>query len=233
MRVGQESLRRWVNQADVDAGQRPGITSSESEEIRKLKAENRRLREDVAILKAATTFFAELDRLHEFWPHLELGSGLEEGHAEPLTQDSPTWVTGTSRPSAPRPTPPSPPSSGCTSPCDGDDPHPGEEPPHPDRLRTMAGMGLGARHCGGDCAVSASRCGDLPDSRHGRMLRSRCPLASLSTQALWDGRPVERLGRADLATWCRERASHVVAPTCAPLPLISSSSIEDKSPMPP
>ena len=36
VRVGQESLRRWVNQADVDAGQRPGITSSESEEIRKL-----------------------------------------------------------------------------------------------------------------------------------------------------------------------------------------------------
>ena len=60
--VGQESVRRWVRQAEVDAGLRPGVSSEESEEIRKLKAENRRLREDVAILRAATTFFAgELD----------------------------------------------------------------------------------------------------------------------------------------------------------------------------
>ena len=49
-------------QAEVDAGARPGVTSEEHEEIKKLKAENRRLREDVAILKAATTFFVgELD----------------------------------------------------------------------------------------------------------------------------------------------------------------------------
>jgi transposase-like protein len=60
--VGKESVRRWVLQAQVDAGQREGVTSEESEEIRRLKAENRRLREDVAILRAATTFFAgELD----------------------------------------------------------------------------------------------------------------------------------------------------------------------------
>ena len=60
--VARESVRRWVAQAEVDAGTRPGITSAENEEIRRLKAENRRLREDVAVLKAATTFFAgELD----------------------------------------------------------------------------------------------------------------------------------------------------------------------------
>lgn len=60
--VGHESVRRWVIQADVDAGGRDGVTTKELEEIRKLKAENRQLREDVAILKAATTFFAgELD----------------------------------------------------------------------------------------------------------------------------------------------------------------------------
>jgi transposase-like protein len=60
--VGKESLRRWVNQAEVDAGDRPGVSSEELEEIRRLKAENRRLREDVAILKAATSFFVgELD----------------------------------------------------------------------------------------------------------------------------------------------------------------------------
>jgi transposase len=60
--IGKESVRRWVRQAEVDCGLRPGTTSQESEEIRKLKAENRRLREDVAILRAATSFFAgELD----------------------------------------------------------------------------------------------------------------------------------------------------------------------------
>ena len=60
--VGRESVRRWVRQAEVDSGQRPGVTTEELEEIKKLKAENRRLREDVAILRAATSFFAgELD----------------------------------------------------------------------------------------------------------------------------------------------------------------------------
>ncbi|MEJ7648252.1 MAG: IS3 family transposase [Nakamurella sp.] len=54
--VGGESVRRWLIQADVDDGNREGITTKELEEIRKLKAENKRLREDVAILKAATNF---------------------------------------------------------------------------------------------------------------------------------------------------------------------------------
>ena len=60
--VGHESVRRWVLQADIDDGTRDGVTSVESVEIKKLKAENTRLREDVAILRAATSFFAgELD----------------------------------------------------------------------------------------------------------------------------------------------------------------------------
>jgi transposase len=60
--LGRETVRRWVVQADVDAGERPGVTSAEHAEIKRLKAENRRLREDVEILRAATTFFAgELD----------------------------------------------------------------------------------------------------------------------------------------------------------------------------
>lgn len=60
--LGRETVRRWVVQAEVDGGRRDGVTSVELEEIRRLKVENRRLREDVAILKAATTFFAgELD----------------------------------------------------------------------------------------------------------------------------------------------------------------------------
>lgn len=61
-RIGVETVRRWVVQADIDGGVRPGVTSEESAEIRKLKSENRRLREDVEILRAATTFFVgELD----------------------------------------------------------------------------------------------------------------------------------------------------------------------------
>ena len=60
--VGRETVRRWAVQAQIDGGARPGVTSGESAELKKLKAENRQLREDVAILKAATTFFAgELD----------------------------------------------------------------------------------------------------------------------------------------------------------------------------
>lgn len=56
--VGKETVRRWIVQADIDVGARPGVTSEEHAEIKKLKAENRRLREDVDILRAATSFFA-------------------------------------------------------------------------------------------------------------------------------------------------------------------------------
>ena len=60
--VARESVRRWVAQAEIDDGARPGTTSEESAEIKRLRAENRRLREDNEILKAATVFFAgELD----------------------------------------------------------------------------------------------------------------------------------------------------------------------------
>lgn len=60
--VGEESVRRWVLQAQIDGGQRGGVTSEEQAEIKRLKAENKELREDVAILKAARTFFVgELD----------------------------------------------------------------------------------------------------------------------------------------------------------------------------
>lgn len=56
--IGKETVRGWARQAKVDAGARPGVSTEELEEIRRLKAENRRLREDLAIMQAATTFFA-------------------------------------------------------------------------------------------------------------------------------------------------------------------------------
>ncbi len=59
---GAESLRRWVRQAQIDGGQRSGVTTSEAEEVRRLRKENRDLREANAILKDAAVFFAgELD----------------------------------------------------------------------------------------------------------------------------------------------------------------------------
>jgi transposase len=60
--VSRGTLRRWVTQAEIDDGARPGVTSVEAEEIRRLKTENKRLREANEILKAASIFFAgELD----------------------------------------------------------------------------------------------------------------------------------------------------------------------------
>jgi len=63
-----ETLRKWVRQAEVDAGQRPGVTSEDSAEIKRLKRENAELRRANEILKAASVFFAaELDRPHQRW----------------------------------------------------------------------------------------------------------------------------------------------------------------------
>jgi len=53
-----ETLRKWVRQAQVDAGTREGITSTESEELRRLRRENAELKRANAILKAAWSFFA-------------------------------------------------------------------------------------------------------------------------------------------------------------------------------
>ena len=58
-----ETIRKWCRQAEVDAGKRPGLTTEESVELKRLKRENAELKRANAILKSASVFFAaELDR---------------------------------------------------------------------------------------------------------------------------------------------------------------------------
>ena len=59
----ETAVREWVRQAERDAGTRSdGLTSSEQQELARLRRENRQLREDVEILKRATAFFAKETR---------------------------------------------------------------------------------------------------------------------------------------------------------------------------
>lgn len=57
-----ETLRKWVRQAQVDSGSRPGLSTQEAQRIKELERENKELRRSNEILKAASAFFArELD----------------------------------------------------------------------------------------------------------------------------------------------------------------------------
>jgi transposase len=59
----ETAVRAWVKQAELDAGTRTdGVTSAEREELAALRAENRRLRQDVEILRRATAFFVKETR---------------------------------------------------------------------------------------------------------------------------------------------------------------------------
>ena len=61
--IGDESLRAWVKRAEVDDGKRPGLTTDEQAELKRLRQENFELRRSNDILQSAATFFgAELDR---------------------------------------------------------------------------------------------------------------------------------------------------------------------------
>lgn len=62
--IHPEALRTWVRQAEIDAGEAPGVTIADAQRIAELEREVRELRRANEILKTASAFFAaaELDR---------------------------------------------------------------------------------------------------------------------------------------------------------------------------
>ena len=59
-----DTMRGWVRRARIDSGVKPGVTTAENEEIKRLRKENAELKRANEILKTASAFFAaaELDR---------------------------------------------------------------------------------------------------------------------------------------------------------------------------
>ena len=61
--INPDTLRGWVKQAQIDSGQRPGVSTVDSARVKALEKENAELRRANAILRTASAFFAaELDR---------------------------------------------------------------------------------------------------------------------------------------------------------------------------
>lgn len=69
--MSAETLRSWIREVESDQGRRPGLTTTEREQLKALERENRELRRANEILKTASAFFAAErppterdDRLH-------------------------------------------------------------------------------------------------------------------------------------------------------------------------
>jgi transposase len=57
--VSESCLHRWLQRADVEDGKRPGVTASESAEVRELRKRNRLLEQENEILRRAAAYFAK------------------------------------------------------------------------------------------------------------------------------------------------------------------------------
>jgi transposase len=59
--IVDQTLRNWIKQAQIDRGEREGLSTQEREELRRLRKENKILRQEREILKKAAAFFAKED----------------------------------------------------------------------------------------------------------------------------------------------------------------------------
>ena len=57
--ISESCLQRWLAQADVEDGKRPGVTVAESVELRQLRKRNRELEQENEILRRAAAYFAK------------------------------------------------------------------------------------------------------------------------------------------------------------------------------
>jgi transposase len=57
--ISEESVRRWMRQADIDDGVRNGQTTAEQSEVVQLRRDKRRLEMEVEVLRRATAYFAK------------------------------------------------------------------------------------------------------------------------------------------------------------------------------
>ena len=59
LNIAESGLRRWMAQADIDEGAKPGLTRAEHKELAELRRRNRQLEMEVEILKRAAAYFAK------------------------------------------------------------------------------------------------------------------------------------------------------------------------------
>jgi transposase len=57
--IAEETVRRWMRQADIDDGIKDGLTTAEQEEVVRLRRANRRLEMENEILRRAAAYFAK------------------------------------------------------------------------------------------------------------------------------------------------------------------------------
>jgi transposase len=61
--IAESGLRRWMDQADVDGGHKPGLSTDERKELVELRRKNRVLEMEIEILKRASAYFARENML--------------------------------------------------------------------------------------------------------------------------------------------------------------------------